>query len=219
MSLDSASNIYNGCSLKQKTICKEHYLEAAAPLLSRMVSTTDNIPFDTNLNTLHMKEEMVSEEVVADLNEKMVLLEVEEKLTAESVTLFLNDTIAYCVEKKRDRRGEKRVGTTGELKSVKVPKTELSCAPSESDSAASSRLEESTTTTPGSSSAADAANDTEEIVVDDEMPHSSKDVVDVESLLFLSRPVRRDTRDRKPPPCTPITKWSLDVHKCVSFHA
>ncbi|PIO70774.1 hypothetical protein TELCIR_07358, partial [Teladorsagia circumcincta] len=112
-----------------------------------------------------MKEEMVTEEVVTDLNEKMVLLEVEEKLTAESVTLFLNDTIAYCVEKKRDRRGEKRVGTTGELKSVKVPKTELSSAPSESDSAASSRLEESAATIPESSSAADAANDTEEIVV------------------------------------------------------
>ncbi|PIO70775.1 hypothetical protein TELCIR_07359, partial [Teladorsagia circumcincta] len=28
MSLDSALNIYNGCSLKQKTVCKEHYLEA-----------------------------------------------------------------------------------------------------------------------------------------------------------------------------------------------
>ncbi|PIO70776.1 hypothetical protein TELCIR_07360 [Teladorsagia circumcincta] len=43
------------------------------------------------------------------------------------------------------------------------------------------------------------------LLEDDEIPHSSKDVIDVESLLSCSGPVRRDTRERKPPPSTPIT--------------
>ncbi|KAK6027719.1 hypothetical protein OSTOST_06248, partial [Ostertagia ostertagi] len=164
MSLDSALNINNGCSLKEKIICKAHYLEAAAPLLSRMVSTTDNIPFDTNLNTLHMNEEMVTEDVVTDLNEKMVLLKIKEKLTAKNVALFLNNTIAYCVGK-RDRRAEKRVGTTGILKSNKAPKTEPSSTPPESDCMAESLLEESSIAVPESSSSTDAADDTEQIIV------------------------------------------------------
>uniref|UniRef100_A0A7I4YEH0 ULP_PROTEASE domain-containing protein n=1 Tax=Haemonchus contortus TaxID=6289 RepID=A0A7I4YEH0_HAECO len=194
MSVESAKKAYSTYSLKQKTICKEHYLEAAAPLLTKMVPTTDNIPFDTNLNALHMSEEMVTEDVVAALNDKLLLFEDKERITAKCVTLFLNDTIGYCVEKKRGRRGGKRVGTTGQLKCVKIPKEEELSPQPEYESTGEIDVERVPSPALQGSSAADTVNDSEVIVIDSEEPHSSNEVT--EFISTISEPVKREVKER-----------------------
>ncbi|KAK6047619.1 hypothetical protein COOONC_14876, partial [Cooperia oncophora] len=127
-----------------------------------------------------------------------------EKLTAKSVTSFLNDTFACCLDKKkRDRRGEKRVGTTGQLKSIKAPRkmnsTQLCIkdATGEFDpehpenSGNPEDMASNSAAVPECSNAnADSVDhDSEEIVVDDDVPHISKDVM--ESLAAPSGSVKR----------------------------
>ncbi|KAK6740755.1 hypothetical protein RB195_008917 [Necator americanus] len=100
LSVDCAKDVYQTCSLKRKMLCKEHYVEAATSLITEIKTTTIGLPGnDIDLNALHMSEGMISSELVKHLNTESGRFDSKEWITARSVAFFLNDTMAYCVDK------------------------------------------------------------------------------------------------------------------------
>ncbi|ETN74029.1 hypothetical protein NECAME_13253 [Necator americanus] len=72
----------------------------ATSLITEIKTTTIGLPGnDIDLNALHMSEGMISSELVKHLNTESGRFDSKEWITARSVAFFLNDTMAYCVDK------------------------------------------------------------------------------------------------------------------------
>ncbi|KAL6728537.1 hypothetical protein Aduo_010301 [Ancylostoma duodenale] len=100
LSVDCAKEVYQICSVKRKMLCKEHYVEAATSVIAEIKTTMCGPPgCDIDLNALHMSEGMISSELLKHLNKERERFEARERLTARSVAFFLNDTMAYCVDR------------------------------------------------------------------------------------------------------------------------
>ncbi|RCN47806.1 hypothetical protein ANCCAN_06143 [Ancylostoma caninum] len=126
LSVDCAKEVYQTCSVKRKMLCKEHYVEAvsifnfiltlipvqinqsidqlfiqyATSVIAEIKTTTCGPPgCDIDLNALHMSELTISSELIKHLNKESERFQARERLTARSVAFFLNDTMAYCVDR------------------------------------------------------------------------------------------------------------------------
>ncbi|VDP12426.1 unnamed protein product [Heligmosomoides polygyrus] len=113
--VNNAKNIYKTCKVNRKVMCKEHYLEAATALFSKMAASPRGARVKIDFNAFHVNEAMVDEGIVEQLNETSLSFEAEAKLTAKSVAFFLNDTIAYCVDKRDIKEGASSVVPVAEL--------------------------------------------------------------------------------------------------------
>ncbi|KAK6740758.1 hypothetical protein RB195_008918 [Necator americanus] len=100
LSVDCAKEVYQTCLQKRKMLCKEHFVEAATSLITEIKTATTALPGnDIDLNALYMSEGMISPELVKHLNTESGRFDSKEWITARSVAFFLNDTMAYCVDR------------------------------------------------------------------------------------------------------------------------
>ncbi|EYB97376.1 hypothetical protein Y032_0141g2234 [Ancylostoma ceylanicum] len=115
LSVDCAKEVYQICSAKRKILCKEHYVEAATSVIAEIKTTTSGpTGCDIDLNALHMSEMTISSELVKHLNQESERFESKERLTARSVAFFLNDTMAYCVDRSNSNEASRSHSSQGD---------------------------------------------------------------------------------------------------------
>ncbi|ETN74028.1 hypothetical protein NECAME_13252 [Necator americanus] len=97
----SEKNVFNiPTHSRRKSLRASERKFKATSLITEIKTATTGLPGnDIDLNALYMSEGMISPELVKHLNTESGRFDSKEWITARSVAFFLNDTMAYCVDR------------------------------------------------------------------------------------------------------------------------